>query len=209
MTDAWQVVRAALRDTWSDLLTTAVVNLLWIVLTLLIVTAPPATLALFYVGNRIARGEPTDAGNFLRAFGRYFGVGWRWGILQVVVLFLLIGDLILTGRLSESAGARLAQGLYLAGLAVWLFLQLYVLAFLFEQEAQSVRMALRNGLLMLGRNLVFSTTLGILLLLLLVAGTIFFFVTFVAGGVFVALVGNHAVLNRLAVHRAAQTRQDR
>jgi uncharacterized membrane protein YesL len=208
MSEAWHVVRAALRDTWRDLLTTAVVNLLWLVFTLLIVTAPPAALALFSMGNRLAHGEQTDPRDFLQALGRYFGIGWRWGLLQVVMIFLLVGDLILTGQLGgDSVGGRLAQGLYLAGLSIWLLLQLYTLAFLFEQETPSVRLALRNGVSMLGRNIHFSVALGVLLLVALLAGTAIFLLSLAAGGVFVALVGNHAVLNRLAAHRAVQEQE--
>jgi hypothetical protein len=199
---AWLVIRAALRDLWSDLFTTAAVNLLWAILTLLVVTAPPATVALFSVGNRIAHGDPTDTGDFLRAFVRSWRTGWRWGAVQAVMLFLLAGDVILTGQLSSSPGARLAQGLYLAALVVWLLLQLYTLPFLFEQETPSVRLAFRNGALMLGSNPTFSVALGLLVLLALAVGTVLFFVTLAAGGMFVALVANHAVLNRLAAQRS-------
>jgi len=208
MGEAWRVIRAALRDTWSDLLTTAVCSLLWIVANLLLVTGPPATVALFYVTNRMAHGEFADPRDFLRALRRYFGIGWRWGLVNGVVLLLLVGDVIITGRLSQSDVARLAQGFFLAGLAIWLLLQLYVLPFLLEQETPSVRLALRNGVAMLGGNILFSVTLGVLLVLALLAGTIFFCVAFAAGGVFVALVGNHAVLNRLAAHRAAQEQEN-
>jgi uncharacterized membrane protein YesL len=209
MTDAWNVVRAALSDTWRDLLTTAVVNLLWLVFTLVIVTAPPAALALFYVGNRLAHGEPTDPHDFLQALGRYFRAGWRWGLLQVVMLLILVGDVILSGLLGGgSAAGRLAQGLYLGGLAIWLLLQLYTLAFLFEQETPNVRLALRNGASLLGRNVLFSVALGVLLLGALMVGTVFFLVSLAAGGVFVALVGNHAVLNRLAAHRVVQEQEN-
>jgi hypothetical protein len=204
MTDVWGVLRAALSDTWNDLLTTALSNLLWFFFTLLVVTAPPATLALFYVANRIARGEPTDPGDFLRGLRSYFGVGWRWGLLHGAVLFLLVGDVILTGQLSQSAVARLAQGFYLAVLGVWLMLQLYVLPFLFEQETPSLRLALRNGATMLGTNMIFSVVLALLLVAALLAGTLLFLISVAAGGVFVALVGNHAVLDRLAAHRPVQ-----
>lgn len=206
MQEAWRVVRAALRDTWSDLLTTAVVNLLWLGLTLPVVTAPPATLALFGVGNRLAHGEPTDVRDFWSAFRRHFHLGWRWGLLQLAVLPVLIGDLILTGRLGGgSAAGRLAQGFYLAVLAAWLLLQLYTLAFLLEQEEPRLRTALRNGMVMVGQNPLFSLTLGVLLLALLAVGVLFFFVTIAAGGLFLALAANHAVLNRLEASKASGT----
>ena len=203
MIEAWSVLRVALRDTWDDLWSTAVCNLLWLVLNLLIITGPPATAALFCYANRLAHGESTGVGDFLRAVRRYFGVSWRWGLVNGVVLFLLVGDIILTGQLSQSAGARLAQGFFLAALLVWLLLQLYVLPFLFEQEIPSVKLALRNGVAMLGGNILFSAALGALLSAVLLAGTFLFMLSLAAGGVFVALVGNHAVLNRLAAHQAA------
>jgi hypothetical protein len=200
---AWGVVRAALGDTWSDLFNTAVINLLWLILTLLVVTAPPATLALFYVGNRIARGEPTDPRDFLSAVVRYWGAGWRWGLVQLVALGVLVGDIRLSGRLGGgTAVGQLAQGLYLAALACWLLLQLTALPFLFEQEAPSVRTALRNGAVMIGANVGFSAALGLFLLALLCLGAILFFLSLAGGAVFLALVGNHAVLDRLAVRRA-------
>ncbi|HSJ53597.1 MAG TPA: YesL family protein [Anaerolineae bacterium] len=205
MKDAWSVVRAALAHTWHDLITTALVNLAWLLLCLPVVTAPPATLALFYTANRMARGEVTDAGDFFRALPRYFWPAWRWGLLNLAMLALLVGDILLSGRLGAgSGGARLVQGLYLAGLAFWLLLQLYVLAFFFEQEEPSLRLALRNGALMLGTNPVFSTSLLLLVLLALLLGSLLFFVSLAAGGLFVALVANHAVLNRLEAHRMAE-----
>jgi uncharacterized membrane protein YesL len=201
---AWRVVRAALGDTWSDLFNTAVINLLWLILTLLVVTAPPATLALFYVTNQIARGESTDPRDFVQAFGRYIAVGWRWGILQLVVIGVLVGDVLLTGRLGgDTAFGQLTQGLYVAALAFWLLLQLYALPFLFEQEELSVRTALRNGAVMIGNNMGFSAALGLLLLILLCIGAILFFLSLAGGAVFLALLGNHAVLNRLAARGSA------
>ncbi len=202
MRDAWEVVRAALGDTWRDLVTTALVNLAWLLLCLPVVTGPPATLALSYTANRMARGEATDPRDFFRALPRYFWLAWRWGLLNLIVLALLAADIALTGRLGAgSNGSRLVQGLYLAGLAFWLLLQLYVLAFFFEQERPSLRLALRNGALMLGSNPVFSAVLLVLVSLALLLGSLLFFISLAAGGLFVALVANHAVLNRLAAQR--------
>ncbi|MFW9894160.1 MAG: hypothetical protein ACFFFO_18290, partial [Candidatus Thorarchaeota archaeon] len=102
--------------------------------------------------------------------------------------------------------ARLAQGFYLAVLGIWLFLQLYVLPFLFEQETSSLRLALRNAATMLGANIIFSVMLALLLTVFLLSGTVLFLISFAAGGVFLALAGNHAVLNRLSGYRSAGQR---
>lgn len=207
MGDAWAVVRAALRQTWADVFTTLVVNLLWVFFNLLIVTGPPATMALFYVGNRIARGEPTDPGDFIGALQRYFGAGWRWGAVNLFIVFFLVGDFVLTGRLLPGENGRVIQGFYLTLLLIWLFLQLYVLPLLWEQERPEVRLALRNGAVMLGRNVGFSLTLAGLVAAVLLMGAALFMVAMAAGGVFLALVGNHAVMNRLERFRKGVRRE--
>ncbi len=198
----WCIVRAALRDIWNDLVTTSLCNLLWLVFNLTVVAGPPATLALFYVAHRLAHGEATDLGDFMHALRRYFGLGWKWGLVCFALAFVLAGDVVLTGRLSQSAAARWIQGGFAAALAAWLFLQLYALPFLFEQETPAVRQALRNGAVMLGGNLVFSVGLGIALAVLLLAGVVLSCVTLAIGGILVALMANYAVLDRLEAWRA-------
>lgn len=192
-----QVIQKALRDVWGDLFTTVVCNLLWLVSQVLILPGPPATLALFYAANRLANGEPFDLGDYLRAVRRYFGLGWRWGAANLLVLLILAGDFILTGRMSQSSSARFAQGLYLALLAGWALWQVFSLAFLFQQETLSLRQAWRNGVVLIGRNLVWSLGLALLVAAVLLVGAALFLLSGAAGGIFVALVGTHAVLDRL------------
>jgi hypothetical protein len=196
-----RVIRAALGDLWDDLFTTAVCNLLWLLAQVLILPGPPATLALFYTTNRLARGEVTDVGDFLRALRRWWGLGWRWGLANLLALVLLGGDFYLTGRLSQSNFARLAQGFYLAVLAGWLLLQLFALPFLFEQQQPGLRQAWRNAASMIGRNPGFALGVGLLAALVLAAGTALFLLSGAAGAMFTGLVGSHAVLDRLREYR--------
>ncbi|MCL4868844.1 MAG: DUF624 domain-containing protein [Anaerolineae bacterium] len=205
MGEAWQVIRAAWRQTGADIFTTLVVNLLWLVLCAFVITAPAATVALFYVTNRLAHEEPTDVGDFFLALRRYFGVGGRWGLVNLLVLFFLGGDLFLTGRLVQEDWRPWVQGFYAAALLAWLIVQFYALPFLFEQEHPSVRLALRNGAVMLGRNIGFTLALMLLLGIVLVVTTLFFLVIAAAGGIIIALIANHAVLNRLAAAKIPHT----
>lgn len=203
MSAAWDVIRRALSDATTDLFTVLASNLFWLVGNALVITGPPATLALFYVANRLARGEVTDPGDFIAAFRRYFKPAWRWGLLNLLVVFFLVGDFVITGRLLDPPLSQLIQGFYLQALLFWLFLQLYLLPFLLEQEQPQVRLALRNALVMFGRNLSFSLALALLVVFVLIGSTIFFLVIFAAGGMLMALIGNHAVLNRLEGVREA------
>lgn len=197
MADALLVIREALEDIWEDIWTTALVNLIWLLAVGLVLPAPSATLALFYYSNRRAHGEAADLGDFIGAFRRWWSPAWRWGLVNLVLAVVLAGDVYLTGRLGGNAFSQLAQGFYLALGMIWLLVQLYALPFLFEQEIPGVRLALQNGAAMLGRNLVFSILVGLLAAALLFIGAVLFMLSLAAGGVFLAGVGNHAVLNRL------------
>jgi hypothetical protein len=196
---ALKVLGLALRDTWQQLWTILIVNLLFLVAIVLVIPGPPATLALFYYGNRIAHGEFATERDFLHAIRRYWGPAWRWGFLNLFVIGLLTGDYYLVGGLTENSSmAAFIQGLYLALLAGWVLLQLITLPFLFEQETPLVVHALRNALLFIRRNGIFTLVLAILLGLSLAAGVLVFLLTFAFGAAFVAFASNYAVLQDLA-----------
>jgi uncharacterized membrane protein YesL len=197
MHEVAKIIRAGLGDIWYDVFTVAVVNLIWLVSQVLIIPGPPATLALFFYGNRLAHEETADLKDFLRAWRNSWSTGWRWGALNLFLIVILIGDIALTGRLGQATGFRLIQGFYLAALLVWSLVQLYALPMLFEQKEPSLRLALRNGAAMLANNPVFSLSLAVLLFLTLLLGTLAFLLSLAVGGVFLAAVANRAVLNRL------------
>jgi uncharacterized membrane protein len=196
---ALKILGLSFRDTWQEFWTILIVHLLFLLGNILIIPGPPATVALFYYGNRIAHDETANERDFLHAIRHYWSPAWRWGLINLVVIGLLIGDYYLTGKLAGNTNtAHFLQGLYIALLAGWLLLQLFALPFLFEQEQPSVRQALRNASVFIRRNLFFVLVLALLLGLSLVAGTLAFMLTFAFGGAFLAFAGNRAVLQDLA-----------
>jgi uncharacterized membrane protein YesL len=198
-TMALKVLGLALRDTWQELWTILIVNLLFIFANLLVITGPPATLALFFYANRIAHEERATERDFLQAMRTYWKPAWRWGFLNILIIGLLTGDYFLIETLTDNATmASLVQGLYLALLASWLLLQLFTVPFLFEQTEPRVGQALQNAAVFLKKNLIFAIVFALLLALSLIAGTLLFMLTLAFGGAFVAFAGNHAVLRDLA-----------
>jgi len=195
---ALKILGLSFRDTWQEFWTILIVHLLFLLGNVLIIPGPPATVALFFYGNKIARGETANERDFLHAVRAYWGPAWRWGFMNLIVAGLLLGDYYLTGKLAGNSNtAHFIQGLYIALLTGWLLLQLFALPFLFEQEQPSVLQALRNASVFIRRNLLFVLVLALLLGLSLIAGTLIFMLTFAFGGAFVAFAGNRAVLKDL------------
>ena len=200
---AFDVLRSAFRDTWQEFWTILLVNLLFLLGILLIIPGPPVTLALFFYGNRIVRGESANERDFLRAVRTYWRPAWRWGLLNLLVIGLLAGDYYLTGRfLAPSNLVQFLQGLYLALLMIWILLQLFALPFLFEQTEPHVLQALRNAAVFTGKNLLFVLVLALLLVFSLAVGILAFMLTTAFGGAFVAFAGNRAVIQHLEQLRA-------
>lgn len=115
------------------------------------------------------------------------------------MIAFFLSDIILTGQNSQGVWSRYFQGLYLALLAGWLVLQFFALPFLYEQESMSVRQALRNGAALIGNNPGFAIALTGLLLLIIIAGTVAFMLSFAFGAIIITCAGNRAVLNRLEI----------
>jgi hypothetical protein len=201
---ALRVLGLAFRDTWQEFWTILIVHLLFLLGNILILPGPPATLALFFYGNKIAHGESANERDFLNAVRIYWGPAWRWGLINLVVIGLLTGDYYLTGKLAANTNmASFIQGLYVTLLAGWLLLQLFALPFLFEQKQPLVVQALRNAAVFIRKNLVFVLVLALLLVLSLTAGALAFMLTFVFGGAFLAFAGNRAVLEHIGEPQAS------
>jgi hypothetical protein len=195
---AFQILGNAFRDVWQELWTILIIQLFFLLGQFLIIFGPPATVALFYYGNRIAHEEIATERDFLSAIRQYWKPAWRWGGLNILVIGLLAGDYYLTGRWAGNPDlASFLQGLYIALLFYWLLLQIFALPFLFEQEQPSVVQALRNATIFVRKNLLLVIVVTILLALSLAFGTLVFMLTFVFGSALVAFAGNHAVLETL------------
>lgn len=105
-------------------------SVLWLFLCLPVVTAGPATAALYYAAVKCVRGRESGAfGAFLRSFRSNFKTGAAAGVLAV----LAAGALLAAHHIVRWYGTRLGGGLYLlyivqyfvlilpAGVLCWLF----------------------------------------------------------------------------------------
>jgi len=204
MADAWQVFRKTLSDLGDEIALLVAANLLWLALNLLLVTGPPATAGLLVLTHRLACGESGGLADFFDGFRRYLWRSWLWAIVAGTGFFITGGDVVLIGHLSSVDYVILIQGFFLVLLCLWAFLLLYAFPLILEQEQPSLRLALRNALVMCATNRGFSVTLFGLALAAALLSSLLVAPWGVVTVAFLALLGNHAVLNRLAVHRAAQ-----
>ena len=201
--EVFQIIKTALQDIWDDIWAVLVINLIWTFCVLTIIPGPPATLALFRYANRLVHGEIVEVKDFTSELKRCWGAGWRWGLINLPVCAVLIGDIFLSNQNNMSSTVfPYVQSFYIALLVIWLLLQTWVLSFMVEQEQPQVKTAFRNSFLMLRSNFSFSIAYAFELILMILFGAVLFMSIFAVGGVLLADVGNRAVLLVLAKQKA-------
>lgn len=203
MKNALRVVRAAIVDLWDSVFLVVFCSLVWLFLVLLIIPGPPATLALFDMADRIARREHLlEFRDYLRAVWQRFGVGWRWGAVNLLVVAVVLIDIRVVPRMVSPTVAVYLQLFFTMALALWIVVNWYALAFLFQQKEASLRQALRNGVVLLLQNPLFTLVLVVITAVLIGLSLVLVIVNLLFSPMLVALISTHAVLNRLEPLRA-------
>ncbi|MGE5223874.1 MAG: DUF624 domain-containing protein [Omnitrophica WOR_2 bacterium] len=146
-------------------------NLLWAVFTLLIVTAPPAFAGLYYVAHQLTHEELISPRTFLEGFRTYFWLSWRWFLVFIGMLGLLLINFWFYRNI-DTAWAPWMQGFFLGLMILWLLINLYSFPILLEQSDKSVRLALKNSLVVFMRTPGTSLSLVLFLLVLAILSTI-------------------------------------
>jgi len=163
---ALRVFRSSLGALYYELFLLVGVNLAWLGLSLLVVTAPPATAGVYYLANQLAKGETVSFSLFVQGMRRYFRRSWLLAIIAVVISVLLVGNILFYANFANQ-WVRLISVFWGYVLLFWLAMLIYLFPLLIEQSDKSLLLILRNAALLVLDNLAFTLTLGILLLLFL------------------------------------------
>ncbi len=142
-----RTLKDLLWDTYYDLIPLIVANLLWVLLTLPVVTAFPAVAGLAYSANRVAKGKSVDWRTFFEGFKEYLGYSYKWGFLSLLAYALLYIAFSFYNAI-EASWAVVLTGMMIGFIVLWTIIQLYTLPLVFEQVDKSIRMALRNSLVL-------------------------------------------------------------
>jgi uncharacterized membrane protein YesL len=139
MRTAWGAWKRAFSLIWEHVVRLIVLNLLWLVTSLPLITVGPATLACYWwiaTGIREDRPGQRDMGYgaFFKAFVRLFWRGLVWSLLWVVLLALAYTNLTVWPRLVPPFPAALIQVLWLYALMFFMAMQPYLLEDLAMEE---------------------------------------------------------------------------
>jgi uncharacterized membrane protein YesL len=206
MRDVFRIFWEALKDFWDELFLLALMNVVTVLLTVLVVSFPPALAGLWSSANRVAQGKAVGWSDYFDGFRRYFWKAWGLALLNVLVVIIVITNFrfYTPGNAPFEISSTLSlwiRAFWVAVVFLWLVLQAYPLALLLEQEDQRLRVALRNAIVLLIANPGFSLVLALLLLVAAVVSMLFPVLWLFATPALFAVVCNKAVRHLLEPYR--------
>lgn len=154
-------------------------NLIWFFCCLPIITAPPATAALYAITREIGYRRNMSWRDFFGYMGQYFFLGWRWGILNLAAVFIVLLNIWFYDNLALPI-ALFLRWLWIAIGIIWLIIQQYCFPLILEQEKPRVFLATRNALVLCLRHPLFTLiyALAASFLLVLAIAVPYFFMIF-------------------------------
>lgn len=177
-------------------------NLAFVALCLPVITAPAAYSALMRVGH-LAHTSPPDAD--LAAFWETFRANLRralpWGLGNALFAVINFNNLIAYAPFSSPLVLAL-ETLWIVAAVVWLGMLLYTWPIYYEMQQPTVRGAMRNALVMVLQNPLFTLALLIVIALLAAISTLLVAAWLLLTWGAISAIANAAVLDRLARHRA-------
>jgi uncharacterized membrane protein YesL len=196
MIAALRVLGRAFGEVWDSFVLLAVLNLAWLGLSILVVTFPPATAALFEATRGIARGRNPDVRDLLDGVRRHFWRAWAWALVNVVVGAVIVVNVVFYGAL-DTPWARALQGIVVVLAVFWMVAQLLVWPYVFVQEQPRLRLAFRNAVFTVFGAPIFALTIGVFVLALVALSVLLVAPLAIFTVAFLALLGNLALIDRL------------
>jgi len=162
MSESIRVIWEGLQDAFDSMAELVIVNILWVLLTVPVITAPAALAGAYYMTNLIAHRKPVSWRTFFEGFRQFFWLSWGWALANLLAGFIVYSNFVFYKQFSGNWVAYV-QGIALGAGLLWLVLQVYIFPLLIEQEDRRLRIAIRNSFVLL----VSSPGLALLLIVLL------------------------------------------
>ncbi len=199
---ALRVVKLAFLDFFEEIFLLILFNILWSVSALLVLPLPFAAAGLAWAAAEIGEGKAIKWRTFFEGGRCFWRPAYRWGLLNLVVWVLIFVNFNFYNNIAAT-WAMFVRTLVLSSAILWAAIQLYVFPLLILQETPSLRLAYRNGLVLMGSQPALTVVLLALAAALLFVSVLLTFPLFVLYFALIALLSNRAVVESLKVKAGA------
>lgn len=137
------IVTRAFRVWWDELVIMLLLNVVWFLLQIPVITGPPATAMVYAMALRSKEGVYWGPRDAWEAFRELFWPAWRWGLGNALVCGVGLWNLVTYWQTAGGVWLVLRL-LWIAVLTVWMALNLFYWPFWLAQEDRSLINTYRN-----------------------------------------------------------------
>jgi hypothetical protein len=216
--EAMSVFWRTLRDTWEELYSLAIANLVWLFswalpLTLVSVIGANvgglifivigvclfavATPGMYVVANRVARGRTFQFSDFTDGVRTFWWRGLIWLLVNIAVFILVRANVVFYPSMFEGSWVLVMVFLWLGMLVFWCMMQVYFWPLLIEQEHHRMLLSWRNSAYMILANPFYAFFIGSFTVVLLGISVALVLPLVFVGMALLSILGTNAVLTLL------------
>ncbi|HET7087553.1 MAG TPA: hypothetical protein VFL17_02770 [Anaerolineae bacterium] len=196
----WDILKGAASDIAAEPYLFIVYNLLWVVMSLLIIPLPFATGGLFFAAREVSARRAVGWRTFFVGGRQVARPMYLWGALNLAVALILITNISFYGRLGN-VFSDVIQSVLISAALVWLLLQLFVVPLLIQLRQPRLRVAVQDGSFLMLRHPLTTLAMALVVTVLIVASTM---IPVLLAGITpaaIAVLSTRVVGEELARHR--------
>ncbi len=138
-----RVIFVSLREWWSEFYIMGLLNFLYLLLLLPVITAAPATYALFNQARALAQHEGVSITDFFRDMQIHFLRAWQLGAITIFGSLVVVADISFYGQLARQFGP--ISGVVLYAAVIWVQFIAHAWAMTTARPDLRLREHLRNA----------------------------------------------------------------
>lgn len=193
---AFRVVKLTALDFFEEIFLLVLFNFILVLSAVLVLPLPLAVAGMAWVAAEICEGKAIKMRTFFEGARRYWKPAYWWGGINLIVWGLFLVNFDFYADL-DATWATFASLLVLSAAILWGGAQFYVFPFLIRQEFPSLRLAYRNGVVLMAKRPALAIMLFILVVALFAISFRLVMPLIALYFAFVALLADHAVAEAL------------
>ena len=164
---AFDVIVDSVKLWWKDWANQVLVSLAMVLASLTIVLLPPALFGVYKETLDLVHNTRTGIGGWWIGFKQYFLKSLLWGLINLIIALVLLTNLWFYYN-SQVDVAPLLVIVSIIMLIFWMVWQFYSLACFFLQEQASLKLAWKNGFIVIIKNPLYALIISLTMLAIVI-----------------------------------------
>ena len=164
---AFDVIVDSVKFWWKDWANQVLVSLAMILASLTIILLPAALFGVYQETLDLVHNTRTGISGWWKGFKQYFLKSLLWGLINLIIALVLLTNLWFYYN-SEGPVAPILVIVSVVMLIFWLVWQFYSLACFFLQEQASLKLAWKNGFIIILKNPLYTLIISLTMLAILI-----------------------------------------